>query len=45
LAATVGPLAVGFGYKSNEVSYFGGAFIFLGLTGSFIHAILLDKFK
>lgn len=34
-----------YGYTSNDNSLFGAIVIISGLTGSFIHAILLDKFK
>lgn len=45
LAAVVGPLTQEFGYKSDDVSVFGGAFIVCGLIGSFAHAIILDRYK
>lgn len=45
LGAIVGPVTDKFGYTSNETSIFGVCFIVFGVLGSFIHAIMLDKYK
>ena len=45
LGGVVSPLASEFDFTMNQVSVFGVAFVVLGLVGSFLHAIVLDKFK
>ena len=45
LGAIVGPLTDAFKYNASNASFFGVAFIILGITGSFVHAIMLDKYK
>lgn len=45
LGAAVGPLSENFGYKSSANSLFGTVYIFGGLAGSFVHAVLLDKYS
>lgn len=45
LGAVVGPLTDAFNFNPSNASFFGVAFIVLGITGSFVHAIMLDKYK
>ena len=45
LGAAVGPLSENFGYKPSANSLFGTVYIVGGLTGSFAHAIFLDKYR
>jgi len=45
LGAIVGPLTEAFWYNAANASFFGVSFIILGITGSFVHAIILDKYK
>lgn len=45
LGSCVGQISSEFGFQSSANSIFGTVYIFGGLTGSFGHAIFLDKFK
>ena len=45
LGAAVGVITEKFGYSSTDNSVFGVVFIISGITGSFVHAILLDKYS
>lgn len=45
LGASVGTISDSYGYSTDANSIFGLVFIISGLVGSFIQAILLDKFR
>lgn len=44
LGSVVGPFTAVFGYDPSDNTYFGAAFIMVGVVGSFIHAVFLDKY-
>ena len=44
LGASVGVITQEFGYTSTDNSIFGVIFIVSGIAGSFVHAVLLDKY-
>ena len=45
LASVLGPLTEQFDYTSDAASIFAAIFIISGLIGSFVHAVILDKYK
>lgn len=45
LGAVVSIFVAQFGYSSSDTSIFGVVFLVSGICGSFIHAILLDKYQ
>jgi len=45
LGASVGLISDTYGYTSSNNSMFGAVVIFCGLSGSIIHAVILDRGK